>query len=349
MTYGLELRRVHVRSGEKGRVLAPATYPSSRVNRMRVALVGAALLACYSLVGCQPVDTARSQDPELTPPSSQSPASPIDGSGVGSPSPTLVGVAVQPRADELYSEARAAADARYGSVDVIRFFDPSLPEPWPKLRARIGPHPVVVSFKAAPSEILEGRHDQELMNWFNQAPRGKRTWWSYMPEPEDDIEIGSYSARAFRAAWRHVYGLATEAHNPFLHSTLTLMCFTLNPDSGRDWRDYYPGGDYVDVMAWDCYNTLSAKGLYVSPDDLFGSALGLSEHLGKPWAIAETGSVMASGDTGADRARWIAHVISYAGSKHAEFVTYFDADMAGDFRLLDRPSQRALARAIDRF
>jgi hypothetical protein len=260
---------------------------------------------------------------------------------------TLVGVAVQPKQGQSFRAARIAADARYGPVDVIRFFDPDLPNSWPDIRRHVGDHPVVASFKAAPSEVNAGRYDRQLRDWFVHAPRSRRTWWTYLPEPEDAIETGSYTAADFRAAWRRIDGLANQARNPKLLSTLALMCYTLSVSAGRDWRDYYPGDAYVDVMGWDCYNRGHKVGVYASPDDIFGRARDLSDRLGKPWAIAETGSLLSGGDSGPGRARWITRVVDYASSHHAQFVTFFDADTGQDYRLLDRPSQLALAKGVD--
>jgi len=269
------------------------------------------------------------------------------GGPAASRAPTLVGVSVQPRAGEDYRAALAATEDRYGSVDVIRYFDPDLPNSWADIESLVGDHPVVVSFKAPPSEVLRGADDDYLRSWFAQAPRDKRTWWSYLPEPEDAVDTGSYTASDFRAAWRRIDGLATQADNPRLISTLTLMCYTLSPASGRDWHDFYPGGAYVDVMGWDCYNSGYRKRNYTAPADIFGQALRLSESLGKPWAIPETGSLLVDGDSGAGRARWITDLIDYARAHHAQFLTFFDADTGRDYRLHDKASQQALVAGID--
>jgi hypothetical protein len=260
--------------------------------------------------------------------------------------PTLVGVTIQPQLGQSFGAARLAAEARYGPLQVIRYFDPSLPNPWGKLARRVGKLPVVVSFKAPPSEVIAGRYDRLLTRWFAQAPRSRRTWWSYLPEPEDAVAQHLYTAEDFRSAWRHLDALAAEAHNPKLLSTLALMCYTLEPQSGRNWQDYYPGDDAVDVLAWDCYNRGHQRGRYAPPEEIFGRALDLSRTLGKPWAIAETGSLLLAGDSGVGRARWITSVIDYARANRAEFVTFFDADTGENYRLLDRPSQLALTEGI---
>ena len=68
--------------------------------------------------------------------------------------------------------------------------------------------PVVVSFKAAPADVLAGKHDAYLSNWFKSIPTTRQVWWSYWHEPEDDIEDGRYTAAQYRAAWEHITALA---------------------------------------------------------------------------------------------------------------------------------------------
>lgn len=321
-------------------------------HRRRVGSTSRALVAvlattmCAVVLGCTPQtghtrSPTRHTSPQTEPTRTQAQETPAPGGP-----PTLVGVTVQAHSGQGFRAALLAAEARYGSLQVIRYFDPSLPNPWGKLERRVGKLPVAVSFKAPPSAVIAGRYDRLLTRWFAHAPRSRRTWWSYLPEPEDAIARHLYTAEDFRSAWRHLDALAAEAHNPKLTSTLALMCYTLEPQSGRNWRDYYPGDDAVDVLAWDCYNGGHRRGEYASPQRIFGQALDLSQTLGKPWAIAETGSLLLAGDTGVGRARWITSVIDYARANHAEFVTFFDADTGENYRLLDRPSQLALARGI---
>ena len=258
---------------------------------------------------------------------------------------TLVGVTLQSQPGLSVTAARASALQRYGPVSVIRYYDPNLPAPWPKLRATVGDRSVAVSFKSPPSQVLSGVDDERLRSWFAAAPRDRITWWTYLPEPESDVEQGDYTASEFREAWRHVDRLATEAHNDRLRSTLTLMCYTLQPASNRNWRDFYPGGAYVDVMGWDCYNFAYRRG-YATPEQVFGPALSVSDGVRKPWAIPETGSLLAPGDSGAGRARWIADLTAYAKTNGAQFITFFDAKRLSDYRLLDTASQQALKNAV---
>jgi hypothetical protein len=254
----------------------------------------------------------------------------------------LMGVSVLSSAGHSYRQARRAADKRYGGLRVVRYFDPNTPNPWRVIRRDVGRRPIVTSFRATPADVLSGRQDSLFRHWFGQAPLRRITWWSYLPEPEDDIAGGAYPASDYRAAFAHLSQLASTAGNPNLRSTLILMCYTLSQFSGRDWRDYYAGSADVDVMGWDCYNDRAPRGVYESPREIFHAAVRLSRRLGKPWGIAETGSPLVGKDTGSHRAAWLRHVGRYARRHHAQFATYFDINWGSvDYRLTDRRSRVA--------
>jgi hypothetical protein len=259
--------------------------------------------------------------------------------------PTLVGAAIQPVSGQSYRDARIAADQRYGGLEAIRYFDPNLPNSWSKIRSDVGNHPVIHSFRASPQSINSGTHDALFRAWFASAPTDQVNWWSYNPEPEDEIENGHYTAAQYRAAWTRLDRLAGSA-NPKLKSTLTLMCYTLNPYSNRNWRDYYVGAA-VDVMSWDCYNWGHKKGIYADPSTSYDKVVQLSRSIGKPWAIAETGSVLVGSDAGAGRAEWLRKAGRYADVNNAQFMTYFDIKTAFDYRLRDTASRSAWSRVVD--
>ena len=260
--------------------------------------------------------------------------------------PTRFGATVQPGSGQNYREARVAADRKYGRMEVIRYFDPNLPNSWRDIRNDVGRHRVVISFNASPQAINSGRHDRLFRSWFAHAPESRVNWWSYNPEPESDVSGGQYTARQYRKAWRRLDGLAERAHNPRLKSTLALMCYTLNSTSHRNWRDYYVASA-VNVLSWDCYNWGHKRGIYAHPSTSFDKVVRLSNRIGKPWAIAEVGSIKVGSDDGSRRAEWLKKVGRYADRHNARFATYFDVRTAFDYRLRDRPSKRAWRRVVN--
>ncbi|MER5700353.1 hypothetical protein ABT023_00110 [Micromonospora sp. NPDC002296] len=255
---------------------------------------------------------------------------------------TLPGASIHLQGGESFATGLARSDRSYGPLRMVRVFYPGMPPAWSGSRADVADRTVVVSFKAPPGEVAAGRHDSRLANWFRSVPRNLDVYWSYFHEPEDDIARGSYTAGQYRAAWQRLAGLADRAGNARLRATLILMCWTLNPNSNRTFEDYWPGGDAIDVLGWDCYNSGGKFNRYTDPAQVFTPMIAKSKALGKPWGLAETGSVRIAGDSGAGRADWIRAMSRYLDGQRPLWVAYYDYQVAGgDFRLTDAPSRDA--------
>lgn len=253
---------------------------------------------------------------------------------------TLPGASIQLLAGETFAAGLSRLDRAYGPLRMVRVFHSGLPPTWAGSPADVANRPVVVSFKAPPAEIIAGQHDVRLAAWFASVPRDRDVYWTYFHEPENDVEKGAYTAAQFRAAWRRVATLAVRVHNPRLKATLVLMCWTLNPKSNRQFTDFYPGGDVVDALGWDCYNSGARSNQYTEPAAVFAPLIEKSRTLGKPWGIAETGSPRTAGDTGAGRAAWLRAVSLYLNDRAPLWVAYFDNQVTGgDYRLTDQPSR----------
>lgn len=253
------------------------------------------------------------------------------------------------RGSSSWHAAVERSDARYGGLQVVRVFYPGLPKPWQSVTDAVGTS-LVVSFKADPRRILSGADDQRLERWFADAPRDRDIWWTYYHEPENNVEHGDFTAEQWRAAYKHIATIANSADNPHLHNSIVLMCWTLDPSSGRSVADYFPGVDFVDTIGWDCYSEPSTTEAYEPPEYLYASAISTSRGLGVGWGIAETGSVKAPTDTtGELRAQWLLDAGQYLADEGAEFVVYFDSPIGGEFRLLDRRSQLAWRDVIARY
>ncbi|MBM0238657.1 hypothetical protein JNW88_18585, partial [Micromonospora sp. ATA32] len=255
---------------------------------------------------------------------------------------TLAGASIATQTGESFAQALTRADRTFGPLKMARVFYPGLPPAWARSRADVVDRTVVVSFKASPQEVNAGKYDSRLAAWFASVPRQYDVYWSYFHEPEDDVERGAFQAADYKAAWRRIAGLANRAGNPRLINTVILMCWTLDPKSGRDFNAFYPGGDLVEALGWDCYNFGHKSNRYASPEEIYGRMIATSRELGKPWGVAETGSSLVPGDTGAGRAAWINSVTSYLNGRGPKFVAYYNQVVSqGDFRLLDSPSIQA--------
>jgi hypothetical protein len=260
-------------------------------------------------------------------------------------SPPLCGAAFNVElTGETYQQALARVDGYYDGLESVRVFYPGLPAPWPGKLDTSG-RPMIVSFKASPADVVAGVHDARLDEWFRTAPRDQDIFWTYFHEPEDDVEGGAFTAAVYRQAWQRLSGLARQAGNPRLRATLILMGWTVDPASGRDWRDFYPGRDAVDVVGWDVYNAAHRHGRYRPPAEMFARVIAASRSEGLPFGIAETGSGLVADDDGTGRAGWLRQLAEHLSEAGALFVDYFDLDWSGrggvDYRLRDPASMSA--------
>lgn len=237
-------------------------------------------------------------------------------------------------------QAWAQANSRYGKPGIVRIFHPSAPNGWKEANIAKGSD-ITVSFKIQPKDVLSGANDAKLRSWFQSAPNDTTIYWTYFHEPEDDIERGAFTPAQYRAAWQRIHKIANETCQPNLHPTLILMGWTVDPRSGRDFNDYYPGSDYIDVLSWDMYNPWGGS-VYKDPKSHFEKVVMKSKAEGKPFAIAETGSLLIGNDKGAGRAAWMTSMAKYFRDNKALYVSYFDTNQSGrEFRLSDKPSQDA--------
>ncbi|TDC97395.1 DNRLRE domain-containing protein [Actinomadura sp. 7K507] len=254
---------------------------------------------------------------------------------------TLCGISLNLKPGETFQKALGRLDGKYGGLETVRLFYRGVPPAWPG-NPDIGKRPPIISFKLAPEDVLAGKHDEAMTRWFKTAPRDRDVYWVYYHEPEDNIADGEFTAEDYRAAWRRLRSLADKAGNDRLHATLVLMSWSLTAESKRDWRDYYPGRDVIQVLGWDTYNLGWKKGRYDSPETMYGQVLEVSKQERLPFGIAETGSYLVGDDKGAERAAWLRATNAYLKKHDALWVSYFDLDWeTGDFRLLDAPSHQA--------
>lgn len=237
----------------------------------------------------------------------------------------------------------------FGTPGVVRVFNSGAPTNWNAANYARGAD-LAVSFKIAPQSILNGSHDSQLRSWFRSAPSNVEVYWTYFHEPEDDIARGDFTASQFRAAWQRIAKIADETCKTNMHATLVLMDWTVDSRSGRKFSDYYPGSAYVDVLGWDPYNPWQNNTGYKAPASIFGELIKVSKANGKPFAIAETGSLLMGGDKGTQRAAWLRAMGDYLRSQGAAYVTYFDTatPKGNDFRLRDAASIAAWKEVVSR-
>lgn len=266
------------------------------------------------------------------------------------PTATRFGISLSGTSTSSVIDDLGREESRFRTrIPVVRTWDPTIPTTnvWAK-RTGFGTRWVATSIRAKPQEVLSGRHDSALHQYFSNAPTTTPIFWNYFHEPEDEVKAGQFTAAQFVAAWRRIADIAASYCRSNLYPTLVLMGWTAMPASRLDWRDWYPGAAYVSVLGWDPYNGATGQATsYKSPATLFDPVVAASRSAGKPFAIAETGTVRIPGDSaGTGRATWLRSVQSYLETNRAVFVTYFQSLNNGDFELRDSPGVSAWRTAM---
>jgi hypothetical protein len=236
--------------------------------------------------------------------------------------------------------------SEFGHLSIVRTYYTGLPSAnaWTTGLPAANKSAVIVSFKAQPSAILSGADDAALSHFFNTAPTGHPIYYTYYHEPEDNIAAGQFTLASYKAAWARVVRLAAAAHNPWLHSTLILMNWDLEKGSGRNWRDYLPGGGIISTLGWDAYPVGSAVNRNPQPTppaEFMGPCIAASKSVGLPYGFAEFGLSTTSG-----RAAWMQEVGDYMMNSGALFGSLFNGSAQFPALRLTDPGSIAVWRSF---
>lgn len=108
-----------------------------------------------------------------------------------------------------------------------------------------------------------------------------------------------------------------------LRAASCLMGWTLDPDSGRNWRDWI-SPDAVDVLYWDRYNGGQKKQppIYQTPEKMLAPILAASQELGLPWGLWETGTNQFGDDL--ERVRWAEDLRALIEKEGGECAIWYD-------------------------
>lgn len=295
--------------------------------------------------------SAPTATPTAAPTMAPTTANPVQCTRSAPPKGTQFGSSVSMSSTIWLEDALADRDSRFGKIAAVRIWDEPMPFSWDASRLNnLAGRTLVMSFRPKPADVLSGKYDAQLREWFQKAPSTSTIYWNYYHEPEtpiDDQKI--FSSSDYKKAWQHIDKIADSVCRPNMYSVLVLMSWTTNPSSKKDWHDYYPGSDVIDVIAFDPYNGVHdpTRDYYATPASMMDSVVAVAKEAGKPWGIAEIGSRKIPSDaTGAKRATWLTDVANYTRSKGALFVTYFQSTRDGEWRLLDKPSMDAWRAAV---
>jgi hypothetical protein len=238
------------------------------------------------------------------------------------------------------------ATAEFGHQPVLRVYYTGMPDPaaWTTGVAALNRSAVVVSFRSPPASVLSGADDAALVHFFDTAPTGHPIYYSYYHEPEPLIEAGDFTFAQYKAAWAHIVAIAARAHNPYLKSTLILESWDPNPASGRNWKNYLPGGHVISTLGWDAYppgTVHDSNPQPKQPADFMGPAEAASRSVGLPFGFAE----FALG-TPAGRPQWLTAVANYLRGTGALFGVLFNSKDFPWMELNDSASIKAWRAAV---
>ena len=254
---------------------------------------------------------------------------------------TNFGSTVQLQPQEKWVDGIARVEGDVGHLGNVRIFQTV---PSPGVLQAVGSRNGIFSFDLPPAQVLAGTYDAQFRAFFAAAPKDHTTWWNYFHEADVAYQQGRITDLAqFRAASAHVAALGRAAGNARLQNAVILVGWSANPYSGVNIADYLPNDrTLVDVIAYDNYNDGAIRqGMYGDPTNMVNYDRSAAAALGKPFAVAEFGSVVLGSDY-AGRAAWIRSFSQVAATNGAQFVSYFNSDQYGqgnEFRLLDQPSQ----------
>ena len=258
---------------------------------------------------------------------------------------TLYGSSIQMQPDETWAQAQQRVEDEYGHLKVLRLFA-GAPTNWTvdKWKRSLGDHSGMISFDVPAGDVLSGEYDDAFRDFFASVPLDRRTWWTYGHEPDVDYYQGRLTDLGqYRSAFAHLARIARNADNPLLRSAIVLVGWTGNPAAGVSVTDFWPGADLTDTIAWDVYNGWATRqGTYGGLGQITLDR-DVARALGKPWAVAEFGSLLVPGDDGTGRAAWLTAMSRFAYDNSAQFMCYFDnkGPNGADYRLTDAPSAAA--------
>ena len=143
---------------------------------------------------------------------------------------------------------------------------------------------------------------------------GYPIYLSFHHEPENDL--GSFGSPSdYAAAFRHIVDVFRARGVSNVAFVWTMMAWTMNPSSGRNAMDYYPGDAYVDYVGADGYNWYPGRAGddWTSFRDIFTDTNAFAIAHNKPWMVVEFGAQEDPAVPGR-KAQWLLDALATAKS-----------------------------------
>lgn len=183
-------------------------------------------------------------------------------------------------------------------------------------------------------------------SFYNTIRNEVETWdmrpvLDFFHEPEDNIEGGEFTAATyinnFRAFSNALQDVADIAWN--------VMAWTWNPSSGRDPLTYWPGDQYVDIVAADGYQRDDATYPFTTWPSIFDPVAAFAATHGKRFAIYEYGvesGTTQPGVTSEERAQSLRDFRAWATDRpELDMALYWESQTTNDYQFRNDPIVRA--------
>lgn len=190
-------------------------------------------------------------------------------------------------------------------------------------------------------DIINGVYDNYLLSWARGAKAfGSPIYLRPFPEMNGNWTPWHGDPAKLVTAWRHVV-------NVFRAEGALNVKWVWSPNVTDEPRVdtnkfelYYPGTEYVDILALDGYNWGTTKPLtaWKSFEEIFAIPYERVTALGpQPVWIAE----VASAEQGGDKAKWIADMFASRAFPRIEAIVWFDENKETDWRIASSDSSLA--------
>ena len=184
------------------------------------------------------------------------------------------------------------------------------------------------------ADIAAGTIDDYLAGWADGvAAYGMPVYLRPFPEMNGDWTAWNGNSGDLVAAWRHMVDLFAE-HGA--DNVRWVWSPNVTDEPRADWNrmeNYYPGAEYVDVLALDGYNWGSVRDgtAWQSFAEILATGYGRLTALGsQPIWMAET----ASAETGGDKGLWIEEMFGAAGEfPQLDAIVWFNENKETDWRV----------------
>lgn len=182
-------------------------------------------------------------------------------------------------------------------------------------------------------DIAAGAYDAYMRSWADGVRDfGGPVYLRPFPEMNGDWVGWNGDAAGLVLAWRRMAQVFEAAGADNVRWVWSPNLTDWPRVDGNRMEDYYPGEDYVDVLALDGYNwgTTRSWSRWRSFEDIFAAPYERITALGpQPLWVAEIGST----DQGGDKAAWVRDMLMSNAFERLEAIVWFDQHSNADWRV----------------